>query len=61
MTDRIELSACTSMMVGKNASIDGSTMISRMRIASMQSILNGSSYNQQFMIDMRHMFQNITA
>ncbi len=29
MTDRIELSACTSMMVGKNASIDGSTMISR--------------------------------
>ncbi len=58
MTDRIELSACTSMMVGKNASIDGSTMISR---NEDQSILNGSSYNQQFMIDMRHMFQNITA
>ncbi|QGG60901.1 C69 family dipeptidase [Loigolactobacillus bifermentans] len=28
-TDRIELSACTSMMVGKTASLDGATYISR--------------------------------
>ncbi|MFL2029293.1 C69 family dipeptidase [Loigolactobacillus zhaoyuanensis] len=29
MTDRIELSACTSMMVGKKAALDGATYISR--------------------------------
>lgn len=29
MTDRIELSACTSIMVGKKASMDGATYISR--------------------------------
>ncbi|ANK58839.1 MULTISPECIES: C69 family dipeptidase [Loigolactobacillus] len=29
MTDRIELSACTSIMVGKKASLDGATYISR--------------------------------
>lgn len=29
MTDRLELSACTSMMVGKKASLDGATYISR--------------------------------
>ena len=29
MIDRLERSACTSMMVGKNASTDGSTYISR--------------------------------
>ena len=27
MTDRIELSACTSIMVGKKASMDGATYI----------------------------------
>ena len=29
MIDRIEISACTSMMVGKKASLDGATYISR--------------------------------
>ncbi len=29
MTDRIELSACTSILVGKKASLDGATYISR--------------------------------
>lgn len=29
MTDRIEMSACTSVMVGKKASLDGATYISR--------------------------------
>lgn len=29
MEDRIELSACTSIMVGKAASLDGATYISR--------------------------------
>ncbi|MCC3237223.1 C69 family dipeptidase, partial [Pediococcus acidilactici] len=29
MTDRIEMSACTSVMVGKQASLDGATYISR--------------------------------
>ena len=37
------LSACTSVMVGKNASIDGSTMIARNDDTFLQSSLNRKS------------------